>query len=634
MKIFVLFFVLFYTSLFSSSLENLLQEYNSTNEKSLQTIDEKLGHVFIYSQKDIQLMQYQKLNDILKELPLLNLNKNTFGVSSLSLSGTKTTVSGFFKVFINDHEVSSIYNQSAAMSWGDLPLDIIDYVEIYYGESSFSLGNESGIYFIRLYTKKGFKENGNEINLQTSSTDSSSESLTNSKTFENGWSYLLYFNNQKTKETNKYEENKLINDADKRYLYLNVNNEKTDVNIAYTDLKKDNYMGLSFDAVPDEGEIVSKDFFVDVSKYFLNDNSLKANVSLDINNIKNEEVNQSGINLIPVLNLRNMRRTIPKSFDENLKFTKTKASISKSFEYGNNNFLTAINISKKKYDTKNIDTVNFFNQEKQTEQYTDFDEERINSILFQDDYNLTENLILIGNAKFDKYQRSGFLEDISEELYRVGAIYTPFENFGIKTFYTNTYLPPSFYNVDYSILNKNLEVQKYKFYTVEGVYVVDKSKFGVTYNNVEIDDFIYFEPSVGFMNILHTIKTTGYIYSYEYQLPNNNKFQLNYYTTNLSEELNNSNKGGYVKYMGEYGKFEYFTSVIYRNSYSYLGLDVDSSYDLSLGASYNVDKNLKVSLKGQNLFDNSTQSLYVDSGTDFAFDDYGRSAILSLKWMF
>lgn len=86
--------------------------------------------------------------------------------------------------------------------------------------------------------------------------------------------------------------------------------------------------------------------------------------------------------------------------------------------------------------------------------------------------------------------------------------------------------------------------------------------------------------------------------------------------------------------MGEYGKFEYFTSVIYRNSYSYLGLDVDSSYDLSLGASYNVDKNLKLSLKGQNLFDNSTQSLYVDSGTDFAFDDYGRSAILSLKWMF
>ena len=131
MKLFILLFIIFYTSLFSSNLDYLLEEYDSTSEKSLQTVDEKLGHVYIYSQKDIKLMQYNKLNDILKELPLLNLNKNRYGLSSLSLSGTNTTVSGFFRVFINDHEVSSLYNQSAAVSWGDLPLDFIDYVEIY-----------------------------------------------------------------------------------------------------------------------------------------------------------------------------------------------------------------------------------------------------------------------------------------------------------------------------------------------------------------------------------------------------------------------------------------------------------------------------------------------------------------------
>ena len=52
-------------------------------------MDEKLGHVFIYSQKDIQLMQYHKLNDILKELPLFNLNKNRYGFLTPSLSATK-----------------------------------------------------------------------------------------------------------------------------------------------------------------------------------------------------------------------------------------------------------------------------------------------------------------------------------------------------------------------------------------------------------------------------------------------------------------------------------------------------------------------------------------------------------------
>ncbi len=613
MKKLILLFIILYTSSFATNLDYLLEEYDTINEKSLQTVDEKLGHVFVYSQKDIKLMQYHKLNDILKELPLLNLNKNRYGLSSLSLAGTKTTVSGFFRVFINDHEVSSIYNQSAAVSWSELPLDFIDYVEIYYGESSFAFGNETGIYFIRLYTKKGVKENGSEINLKGSSKGSSSESFTNSRTFENGWSYLFYGNNQKVKETRTYKNDKLLNNSTRRYLYLDLSNENTDINMAYSDLKKDIYMGMSHDAVPDDGEMITKDFFVDVTKYFLDDNSLKTNISYDVNNLDNKEINQEGMSFFPV------RRV--KKVDKDLKFTKVKASVTKTFEYKDNNFLAGVSASEKKYTNgKNANN--------------DFDKETINSLVFQDDYKLTDNLILIGNAKFDTYKRAGFLEDFSEELYRIGAIYTPFENFGLKTFYTKTYLPPSFFDIEYAFLDKNLDIQKYKFYTVEAVYTTQNSKMGVIYHDVKIDDFIYLEPTIGFMNIDHTIETSGYIFSYEYLFENANKIQLNYYTTTLSETLNNASKGGYIKYMGEYDKFEYFTSVVYKNAYSYKDIKVDASYDLSLGVSYNINKNLKVSLKGENLLDNSTESLYADSGKDFAFDDYERSATLSLKWIF
>lgn len=625
MKLVILLFIIFYTSLFSSDLDNLLQEYNTTSEKSLQTLDEKLGHVFIYSQKDIQLMQYHKLNDILKELPLFNLNKNRYGILTPSLSATKSMVSGFFRVFINDHEVSSIYNQSPALVWGDLPLDFIDHVEIYYGESSFSYGNETGIYFIRLYTKKGMKENGNELNVNGSSTGAFRESLTNSKAFENGWSHLVYFSNERVNETTKYKNNELRNSANRRYVYLNVNNEKTDINMAYTDIKKDNYMGLSKDANPDDGELISKDFFIDITKYFLDDNSLKTNISVDVEDAKNEEVNQEGLNTLFYRNY--------KEVDTHSTLTKIKANISKSFEYKNNNFLTGISVSSKKYEPQSIKTVNFANQVNYKEQFSDFNEEQIASLLFEDDYKLFDNLILIGNAKFDRYKRSGSLENISEELYRVGAIYTPFENFGIKTFYTNTYLPPSFYNMDYT-LSKNLNVQKYKFYTIEGVYTTEKQKFRVTHHNVAIDDYIHFHPTYGFMNIDHKIKTEGFIYSYEYLVSDTDNLQLNYFATKLTEGVNNSNKGVNLKYMGEYGNFEYFTSVIYRNAYTYIDANVDDSYDFSLGSSYNVNKNLKISLKGENLFDSASQSVFNDSGTNFIFDDYERSVTLSLKWVF
>jgi vitamin B12 transporter len=137
------------------------------------------------------------------------------------------------------------------------------------------------------------------------------------------------------------------------------------------------------------------------------------------------------------------------------------------------------------------------------------------------------------------------------------------------------------------------------------------------------------------MNISdHTIKTEGFIYSYDYQLSDSDKLSLNYFATKITETVNNSNKGATVKYMGEYDKFEYFSSLIYRNAYSYANLNVDASYNISLGTSYNINKNLKVSLKGENLLDSSTQSVFSDSGNNFLLDDYERVFTLSMKWMF
>ncbi|PNV82019.1 MAG: hypothetical protein C0627_12150 [Sulfurimonas sp.] len=115
-----------------------------------------------------------------------------------------------------------------------------------------------------------------------------------------------------------------------------------------------------------------------------------------------------------------------------------------------------------------------------------------------------------------------------------------------------------------------------------------------------------------------------------------NKINLNYFTTKLSEHINNSNKGGYVKFMGEYDSLEYFTSLIYRNSYEYLGVSVGNSYNFSLGATYNISKNLSLSLKGRNLFDDSTKSLYKEGGigADFSLEDYQREITFSMKWVF
>ncbi|WP_419776803.1 TonB-dependent receptor plug domain-containing protein [Malaciobacter marinus] len=636
MKKLIIFIFIFFNTLNAQNLDSLLKNYKETSEKSLQTVDENLGHVFVYSQKDIRLMQYTKLSDILKELPLINFNHNRYGIPSLSLAGTKTTVSGFFRFFINDHEISSVHAQSPFLSWGNLPLDFVDYIEVYYGDSSFALGNDTGIYFIRIYTKKAYKENASELRVSAQKQGTNSQSIVHSQTFENGWSYLTFLKNLDSNKDANYKSEELKNHSKRRYFYLDISNDKTDINIGYADVKKDNFMGLSLDVVPNEGEIKSKDFFIDFTRKFLYDNSLKLSLSLDINTRKYYEENDEGIGLIPVLDLKNMGMTIPKKFKEDLTLKKFHAHLSKTHNYKNNSLLAGINFSKKKYEVNNRKTVNFLNQTTNVGEYHDFDEENIYSLLLQDKLKINEKLSFVANAKFDRYERSGFLDDTSEELYRIGAIFTPFDNFGLKAFYTKTFLPPSFYDVDSARKDKPyLNTQKYNFYTLEGVYTTTNSKYRVKYSNVKINDFIYFSP-IGTMNIDHTIKSEGLIFNYEYLFENNDKFEISYYTTKLSEELNNSNKGGYVKYMGKRDKWEYFASLIYKNSYSYLDVDVDASYDLNLGATYYFSDDLSLSIKGINILDKSTESLYKDGfpGDDFAFEDHGKNFNISMKWVF
>ena len=386
--------------LFGEALDFLLDEYQSTVDKSLRTVNEKLGNVVIYSQKELRAMQYNNLGDILKELPLMSLGKTQFGSQAPLLTGSKSA-SGFFRFFINDYEISSAYSQAPSLSWANLPLDFVDYVEIYYGDSSFSVGNTTGIYFIRIYTKSAKKENANELRAGFSSTDSNSQSLMQSHSFKNGWSYL-FFANRTSSDKTLFHNGTLHNDEDKRYLYADINNDTTKINLGYTDTQKDAFVGTSFDANPDSGSIKSRDYFIDITKYFLDDKSLKANFSLGVNENKYDEKNAQGMGIIPLLDLANMGSTIPAHFYENTKFTKTNLGLTKSFQVNKHNLLTGIHFFGKKYSLNDRLSSNFMGQSSNIGHYNDFNKENIYSFLFQDDYRIDEKITIVANAKFVK----------------------------------------------------------------------------------------------------------------------------------------------------------------------------------------------------------------------------------------
>ena len=634
--IFIFTFLLFYS--YASNLESLLKQYEDSSKNSLETLNEKMGHVVVYTQEELQHMQYNNLSDVLRELPTYNLNVNKFGLNTISLAGSKTDVIGFFRLYINDHEVSSVYNESPSLGWLEMPVSIIDHIEVYYGEGSFTLGNATGVQFIRVYTKNAKKENGNEVELIQSSKSSNQQSFTHSGLLENAWSYLLHFTNKNSFSQKEYNNEDISNDSKQQYFFLNLNNDSNSIDLGYTKLQKDTYTGYTRDFISDDGNLKSDNLFIHTNSYFLNDKSLKLSLSYDLSNIEYKEFNNDQrLFIVPLFDFANFIGTTPKYFSEKIKLQKMNAYLSKEFKLKDHNFFTAINIKNKKYKTINRKTINFFNVSNDVDKFYDFDEETIYSLMLKDDYEITHKLHFITNYKIDKYQRSGsVLEDSLEHMYRFGAIYLPTENLGFKSFFTKSYIPPTFYNIDYAKKSDiDIKTQQYKYFNLEGVYSQGNSRFSIDYFKVYIDNFVYYSP-IGFINIEDKVKTYGYIFDYEYELNKNHKIKLNYFLTRLNQDINNSNEGGYIKYMGKTEKFDYFTSLIYKNDYKYKDVSVDESFNLNLGFTYNYNKNLSFSIEGRNLLDKPTNSL-VNNGLNnqnIALEDYDRSVVFALRWLF
>lgn len=88
--------------IFAQSLDNLLEEYQISSDLSNKTLDEKVGHLTVYTQQQLKQMQYNKLSDVLKELPILNLNNNIYGVKNLNIAGFNSPISTSTRIFIND----------------------------------------------------------------------------------------------------------------------------------------------------------------------------------------------------------------------------------------------------------------------------------------------------------------------------------------------------------------------------------------------------------------------------------------------------------------------------------------------------------------------------------------------------
>jgi iron complex outermembrane receptor protein len=184
----------------------------------------------------------------------------------------------------------------------------------------------------------------------------------------------------------------------------------------------------------------------------------------------------------------------------------------------------------------------------------------------------------------------------------------------------------------------NLDSQKINYYSLESAYRLNSNKFDLILTNIQVDDMIYLSSN-GFKNLNKEVEGNSVMFKYTYDFDLKNQFMFNVYTLDSDQTESNSSSGATVKYMGSYNQFDYFTSLVYKEGYTFSNFEVKDGYDLNIGTTYNYSKNLSFSLKGENLLDKSMKSLYANrtnlaTPTYFSLRDDERAYLLSMKWLF
>jgi len=309
----------------SQDIGRLLREYEEASELYRKTRRESLGHVIIFKREDLERMQAYRLGDILRSIRYFTLSNNRFGVLSLFEFGAYSLIPKHYRLYINDHEVSSLHTGSPFLVWENFPLDLIEHIEIYQAPGAIELGNEPAIVIVKVYTKDPTKENASRIRATATSREG----------------YDIVF----------YRAEELGADASYLFLISGGSDNRKDYRVGADTLSRDAFyryafMGLYFRNVKLElgyGSVSTRaeDLYFVITAYPLSDRSLKFVFSLDNHRRKHYEASSSGL-FIPIFMDPLNPVNNPRDFYENTFFNKIDIYLSKTFATRRNKLLTAV----------------------------------------------------------------------------------------------------------------------------------------------------------------------------------------------------------------------------------------------------------------------------------------------------
>lgn len=590
-----------------NNLDYLLGEYTQKSDLSKKTKLVNAGHSIIFTRDDIERMQARNLKDIVKTLPFFTYQEGRYGIPNLYNMGDFVPFSSSsVRIYIDDHEMmSGSYGSSFALL-GNVELEFVDHIEVYYNTPSFEYSVESTYLLIKLHSKIPERDKGGKVLLSSGSYGTNQQTTFYTDKINN-ISYFAYLSNDNDKKDTFYINDEIVERDNQRKHFLgtifNDNNhflidaQNTDImplsnmsldgsssgsDVEYNNLQM-SYLNTSFDNIKLKTSYQrgTTDFnFIDNSPFFYD---LNAGFVTKFSSKYNEELFSNEV-------------------DYNLK------TDSNSLFLGANNRLKKVDIVKIQYN----DSYNLHKP--------DYNEQVINSVFIQNEYLLTDNSVISAGAKYSDVNNNSNVDDQNLGLYRIGYVYNK-ENFTGKVFYYHTpnLLEPYLYTSWFQ--NKlDLKPEVSDVIHTQFEYNYDKNYYSMIFGKSEQKDQIYFNTNYYFNPIyqryegsvdnFNEIAKKDFInFDYKYDFNPLNSIQFNYFTNFIKsgplgdyEEL-----GGYIRLLNSIDRYYIFNEITYRRD----SLDDENYFDYSTGIKYKYTNNLFLSIKGENLLDDGkTQKIY------------------------
>ncbi|WP_035587140.1 TonB-dependent receptor [Hippea jasoniae] len=584
-------------------ITRLLQEYSYKADLSEQTKKESAGYVIIFTRQDLDKMKIKSLSELINKIPFMIYGENELGLSVVDFTPYDFDSFNPVVVYINDREIITPFGSNGFQLLGQLDTEYIDHIEVYLGMPSFEIGLNSAYIVIKIYTKKGYRENAT-ISGTMAGSYGTYESYIYTGGTENSTSYFLY-GNYKNLKRRKYHHNKSSLSKNKQtgniYTEIDSGNIRAEMNILFG--KFNDFMGSSAEITPLKNKVYVS--YIYGGLYYKNNKqNIKAHINYQRIYSKANEQSKG-----PTYFFGQLQKGIApfNHYKNYMRQSSITTFFQKGFNSKNNLFIVGSRIK-----------VNHLKFIKLTNEYgnlpaADFNTQYTYTLFSEERYQLNQSNIALLSFKQNWALNNGGVADYSLQSGRIGYIYNG-NKYGFKSFlFAGKFLPPA--NILYYqklLTDKQLKSQKIMVTSAKIKIKTENATYGLLYSLLFAKDFVYLNRLKGYFEnepkteTIHALSFTSTYFFNPFS-----KMEDGIWIYRLIGRGNTLSRytvtGGYITLFNTIGKFDLYNSISFQHGHPYY----KSGFTYDCTITYSPNRDLSIYLKGINILGRSPKINYI-----------------------